>query len=82
LDFASTYVPIIDSADAMAYKVAVMYSRMLGTPGLPDLINEAKEQMHQLKNAIVRRTQATDYQRKPYGSYGGRDTNNWFLGWM
>jgi hypothetical protein len=83
LDFASTYVPIIDCADAVAFKVAVLYSRMLGTPGLPDLINEAKEQMFQLKNAIVRRTQSTDYQRRPYGNYSNSDTNNsYFLNWQ
>jgi hypothetical protein len=82
LDFSSTYVPIIDCTDAVAYKVAVMYARMLGSPGLPDLIAEAKEQMFQLKNATVKRTQGTDYQRKPFGNYGNSDTNNWFLGWQ
>ena len=83
LDFASTYVPIIDCADAVAYKIAVMYSRMLGTPGLDDLKIEAKEQMFQLKNAVVRRTQSTDFQRIPYGNYSNSDTNNsYFMNWM
>jgi hypothetical protein len=83
LDFASTYVPIIDCTDALAYKIAVMYSRMLGTPGLPDLIGEAKEQMFQLKNAVVKRAQTIDYHRPPYGTSGTTDTNNvFFAGWM
>jgi len=83
LDFSSTYVPIIDCTDAVAYKVAVMYARMLGSPGLPDLINEAKEQLFQLKNAVVKRTQMTDYQRQPYGNYSNSDTNNsYFLNYM
>jgi hypothetical protein len=83
LDFSTTFVPIIDCTDAVAYKVAVMYARMLGSPGLPDLIVEAKEQMSQLKNAVTRRTQMTDYQRHPYGSYGNGDSNNsFFLGWQ
>jgi hypothetical protein len=83
LDFTATFVPIIDCTDAVAYKVAVMYARMLGSPGLPDLIAEAKEQMFQLKNATVKRTQAQDYQRIPYGSYSENDTNNaFFLNWI
>jgi hypothetical protein len=82
LDFSSTFVPVLDSLDAIAYKGAVLYARMLGTPSLPDLITEAKEQMFQLKNQFVRRTQSTDYRRIPYGNSGG-DTNNWFFaGWM
>jgi hypothetical protein len=83
LDFASTYVPIYDCTDALAYKIAVMYSRMLGTPGLPDLISEAKEQMFQLKNAVIKRMQSEDFHRVPYGNYNNSDTNNsYFLNWM
>jgi hypothetical protein len=82
LDFTSTFVPIIDCTDAVAYKVAVMYARMLGSPGLPDLIAEEKNQMFQLKNAVTRRAQSITYTRQPYGSYGNTDTNNWFLGWQ
>ena len=80
LDFSSTFVPVLDSADALAYKIAVMYARMLGSPGLPDLIAEAKEQMFQLKNQYTRRTQSRDYRRVPYGHSGG-DNNNFFLSW-
>jgi hypothetical protein len=83
LDYSATYVPIVDCTDALAYKTAVAYSRMLGTPGLPDLIGEAKEQMFQLKNAVVKRSQSVEYQRIPYGNYSNSDTNNsYFLNWM
>lgn len=83
LNFASTFVPIIDCTDALAYKIATMYARMLGSPGLPDLSSEAKEQMFQLKNAVTRRTQALEYTRSPYGNYSNSDTNNsYFLNWM
>ena len=82
LDFSATFVPVMDSLDAIALKTAVKYGRMLGSPGLQDLISESKEQMFQLKNQYTRRTQTTDYQRKPYGSYGNNDTNNqFFLSW-
>src|ERR1035437_1413623 len=83
LDFDSTFVPILDCTDAVAYKTAVKYAVMLGSPGLADLRMEAKEQMYQMKNANVRRSQMVDYQRQPYGSYGNSDTSNsFFLGWQ
>jgi hypothetical protein len=66
LDFESTFVPVLDSLDALALKTAVKYARMLGSPGLPDLINEAKEQMFQLKNQYTRRAQSIDYSRQVY----------------
>jgi len=67
LDFASTYVPILDCIDAVAYKTAVKYATMLGSPGLADLKTEAALQMFQLKNSNVRRMQSIDYTRIPYG---------------
>jgi len=55
---------------------------MLESPGLPDLVAEAKEQMFQLKNAVVRRSQSIEYQRIPYGT-SSRDTNNsFFANWQ
>ena len=82
LNFDTTYVPILDSTDAIAYKTAVKYARMLGSPGLADLEAEAKEQMFQLKNANTRRAQSIDYSRQPYG-HSSADLNNgynWTLG--
>lgn len=75
LDFETTFVPILDCTDAVAYKTAVKYARMLGSPGLSELQAEAKEQMFQLKNANTRRAQSIDYSRPPYGHSDG-DLNN------
>ncbi len=74
LDFASTYVPIIDCTDAVALKTAVKYAVMLGSPGLNDLKVLAADAMFQLKNGITRRQQSIDYARPPYGSYNGGDS--------
>lgn len=82
LNFATTYVPILDCTDAVAYKTAVMYARMLGSPGLTDLIAEAKEQMFQLKNACTRRAQSVEYHRIPYGNSDGDLNNNYLWGWQ
>lgn len=71
LDFNSTYVPIIDCVDAVAYKTAVKYAVMLGSPGLSDLKIETAEQMRQLKMAVVRRAQSVNYARPVYGAGAG-----------
>ena len=71
LDFAATYVPILDCTDAVAYKTAVKYANMLGSPNLATLQADAKEQMFQLKQQHVRRSQSVDYHRIPFGEHGG-----------
>jgi hypothetical protein len=76
LDFNSTFVPIIDCVDAVAYKTAVKYAQMLGSPGLAELKEEAKAQMFQLKNSNVRRAQTVNYMRDAYGIW-----NNYIDSW-
>jgi hypothetical protein len=82
LDFSSTFVPIPDCTDAVAYLTAVKYARMLGSPGLADLLAESKNQLFQLKNANIRRMQNEDFSRIPFGNSDG-DLNNVFtyLSW-
>jgi hypothetical protein len=77
LDFKSTYIPVLDCADAVAYKVATMYASMLGSPGLAALEVKADKQMFQLKNANVRRMQHESIHRQPFGNSSG-DINNEF----
>lgn len=82
LDFNSTFVPIPDCTDAVAYKTAVKYASMLGSPGLAMLQEQSAEQMRQLKNAITKRAQSINYQRLPFGN-SSTDLNsdwNWTLG--
>lgn len=79
LDFNSTFVPIIDCVDAVAYKTAVKYATMLGSPGLADLKIDAAEQMRQLKMSQVRRAQSVNYQRPQYGDGANSD---FALGWQ
>jgi hypothetical protein len=83
LNFSTTYVPILDCTDAVAYKTAVKYARMLGSPGLADLAVESKEQMFQLKNANTRRAQSVNYMRIPYGHSDGDYANGYYTaGWQ
>ena len=77
MDFASTYVPVLDSTDCLAYDVAVTYARMLGSPGLAELSAAAAKEMFDPKNANVRRMQHEDFARIPFGNSSG-DLNNEF----
>lgn len=82
LDFNSTYVPVPDCTDFLAYDIAVTYARMLGSPGLAELSAAAANEMFELKNANVRRMQHETIERIPYGNSSG-DLNNEFsfLSW-
>jgi hypothetical protein len=80
MDYNSTFVPIQDSADAIAYCTAVKYARMLGSPGLADLLVESKNQLFQLKNATTRRAQSTNYQRRPFGNSSGEINSEFTYG--
>lgn len=71
LDLSSTFVPVLDSLDAIAYKVAVKYATMLGSPGLEELRVDAKDAMFQLKNANVRQQQTQPVSRIAYGHSNG-----------
>jgi len=77
LDFNTTYVPIPDCTDAVAYKTAVKYAIMLGSPGLQGLKEESLEQMRQLKNATIKRAQSVDYYRQAFGNSSSSLDNNW-----
>lgn len=71
LNFDSTYVPIIDCVDAVAYKTAAKYAGSLGAPGTEWLEKQAAEQMLQLKLSNVLRMQSVDYARPAYGENDG-----------
>lgn len=84
INFDTTYVPVIDCADAVAYKVAVKYAKSLGAPGVADLQNDAREQMFKLKSEHVKRMQSMNFDRIPYGSYnnGANYQGGVYAGWQ
>ena len=73
--FASTFIPVQDCEEAVAYKTAAKIAKALSgvTPGTGDLDSKAQEAMFQLKNAITRRAQSVEYHREPYT---GDDSRN------
>jgi hypothetical protein len=83
VDFDSTYVPIIDCTDAVAYKTAFKYATMLGSPGAAGVGEESKRQMFYLKNQHVRRSQSVNYSRPPYhGGDHGVSNSGFIVGWQ
>jgi|HubBroStandDraft_6_1064221.scaffolds.fasta_scaffold16057_5 hypothetical protein len=76
--FASTYIPIMDCEEAVAYKTAAKISKALSgvTPSTTDLDTKAAEAMFQLKNAVARRAQTVEYRREEYtGDHRGDERN-------
>jgi len=85
IDFDSTYVPVIDCADAVAYKIAVKYAKSLGAPAAADLQNDARDEMFKLKSQHVKRMQSINFDRVPYGNYGPSGDslmNGSYIGWQ
>lgn len=66
--FASTFIPIMDSEDVVAYKVAYKISSAISgeTPPVLALKGNADAALSDLRNEIIRRAQEIDYQRQQY----------------
>jgi hypothetical protein len=73
LTFASTFIPVMDCEDVLAYKIAYKISRSISgmTPPVADLKACAAEALAQLRNEVVRRAQEVEYHRQPFGGHGG-----------
>lgn len=67
LDFYNTYVPIQDSADAIAYSLAQKYSEMLGGGQQDTITKNAANELQNLKVATARRNQTITYNRQAFG---------------
>jgi hypothetical protein len=68
IDWNNTFVPVLDCQEAIADKIAVMYTRRLGGAALAEAKEAAKESIFKLRQQITRDRQMIDYQRPSYGS--------------
>lgn len=67
MTFASTFIPVIDSEDYVAYKTAEKVSLALGRPDITAALKgESDRQIFQLKNERARRKQQINYLRRAY----------------
>lgn len=72
IDFSTTYIPVQDCVNVVAYKVASKFVMRLNEPAAAQTFDaKAKEEMQQLRNEQVRRAQSIDYGRQGYGSGTG-----------
>jgi len=82
IDWKQTYVPILDSQDAIADKIAVIYARRLGGSALADAMMAAKASIFKLKQRITRDRQKIDYQRQPYGGSNNTQSGGALSQWL
>lgn len=71
VDWTQTYVPILDSQDAIADKISVRYAARLGGTALADAMVAAKASLFKLKQQVTRDRQKIDLQRPIYGGQAG-----------
>lgn len=67
LDFATTYVPLIDAEDAIVDRMLVLYARRFDPERLAEAKQESKESMFQLQRAISRTRQRQQNARSDFG---------------
>jgi hypothetical protein len=78
LNFATTYIPIMDCTSAVAYGAAAILDASLGSPQAADTKAKADEEMFHLRNEQVRRAQGVPYNRPAYEE--GQDTGGFGFG--
>jgi hypothetical protein len=75
IDWNTTYVPILDSQEAIADKIAVRYTARLGGDSLQYAIAKANTSISKLRQQVTRDRQMIDYQRPTYGGAAGMAGN-------
>src|SRR5581483_9225447 len=79
INFTTTYIPILDSVEAVAFRVSALYARRLGSPLADSLFADADKERNELRNEMVRRAQGVDYRRGSYGDDDGLGLNPYFM---
>jgi hypothetical protein len=75
VDWTETFVPIMDSQEAIADKIAVRYGRRLGSP-LGDILPQADRSILRLRQQVTRTRQEIDFQVQPYGGAAAAAAGN------
>ena len=75
IDWDNTYVPVMDSQECIADKIAVRYSARLGGDALADARVSAATSLLKLRQQVSRMRQQKDFIAPVYGSRGGSDSN-------
>lgn len=80
LVFASTYVPLMDCEDYLAYAVSFIVARAVSgmTPPVADLKASRDDALNDLRIAITRRAQEIEYMRQSYSDGNPGAGPGWF----
>lgn len=68
LNFAQTYVPVLDADDAIVDRMLVLYARRFNPEALADAMAASKESMFELAVQVVRQAQRLNIQRADFGT--------------
>lgn len=67
IDFTTAYVPILDSRNAIASKMRILYATRFAPEQYPMAISEEDRLMQKLKLEVVRQMQSQENQREGFG---------------
>lgn len=70
IDWSQTFIPIPDCQEAVADTIAVRYGRKLGSTQVPDLIQQRKDSILELRQVVTRARQRIDNRRPLYSGDG------------
>lgn len=73
IDFNTTYVPIIDSTNAIVAKMLILYARRFAPDLYQMAVAEDIRYMDKLKLEVVRQLQSTENQRSEFGGEAVQD---------
>lgn len=73
LNYDTTYVPIMNCANAVVAKMCVRYARRFAPVALAGALADETDQMDKLKLETVRAMQTTENQRQPFGDDAVQD---------
>jgi hypothetical protein len=71
VNFSTTVVPIMDSIEPLAYRIAYMYATARGAQQAPALALEYQQAAAQIVVRYSRRDQRIQFNRRPFGNCGG-----------
>jgi hypothetical protein len=80
IDWNNTFVPIMDSQEAIADKITVRYSARLGGDSLQYAMQKADTSIMRLRQQVTRTRQEIDFQRPAFGNgagLAGNPASNW-----
>lgn len=73
LNYDTTYVPIVNSSDAIVAKMLVRYAQRFAPEQYAQCVQEEERQMDKLKLEVVRQMQAFENQRAAFGDEAVQD---------